>query len=622
MTLRLVLAAFLLFGSPIHAAFAQLRTELVVSGLSAPLGFVQDPSRPDVQLVVEQGGRVRVVQNGALLPTDFLDLTAVVSSEGERGLLGLAFAPDYASSGRLYVNFTNTDGHTVVARFLRSASDPLRADPATRFDLVWPGGAAFVEQPFGNHNGGNLVFGPDGLLYIGMGDGGSGNDPLHLAQDPGSLLGKMLRIDVSVPLTHPTGYAIPAGNPFVADAAVLSEIWAFGYRNPWRFSFDDPARGGTGAMIVGDVGQGGWEEIDYEPAGRGGRNYGWRNREGAHDNVTTSDPFSLPLTDPIFEYPRSEGQSVSGGFVYRGTALGAAYQGRYFFADFIAARVWSFALSIDPATGEATPLALSEHSSELGSGAVGVSAFGVDASGELYAVGYFTGEIHRIRVVLPTAGSCTTVQPASDWVCVNGDWLPPGLVPHVKTPPPPPPPAPSAGCTTVQPASDWVCVNGDWLPPGLVPAGDTMVPPPAPAPPPPSSSECLTVQPAFDWVCVNGDWLPPGLVPAGAPPPVPSPEPTGCTIPDPFIGIPGLIGICVSGDWIPTEYLQASATVRFHAEALGFWALHLDDGRYFVPLDGLVAEFQIDGLRVTFTGRVRIDLVSSRGPIVEILEIN
>ena len=184
-----------------------------------------------------------------------------------------------------------------------------------------------------------------------------------------SLLGKMLRIDVGVPDDHPTGYQIPADNPFASGGgpvAALPEIWSFGLRNPWRYSFDDPGLGGTGALVMGDVGQSRFEEIDYEPRGRGGRNYGWRNREGAHDNVTSRPPAFLPLVDPIFEYGRSSGQSVTGGFVYRGRALGASYQGRYFFADFEAGRVWSIALAINPTTGEATASNLVEHTGELG----------------------------------------------------------------------------------------------------------------------------------------------------------------------------------------------------------------------------------------------------------------
>ena len=348
---RFVAAAGLVLACSAQAALAQLRAELVTGGLSRPVAVVQDPSQTNVQVVVQQGGRVRVIQNGVLAGHDFLDLTTEIVSGGERGLLGLAFAPDYATSRRVLREFHEPSGHTVIARFLRHATDPLRADPATRFDLVWPGGQAYIEQPYQNHNGGHLTFGPDGYLYIGLGDGGGGNDPEHRAQSPGTLLGKMLRIDVSVPLTHPTGYSVPPDNPFVGESSVLPEIWAFGLRNPWRYSFDDPAHGGTGALIIGDVGQGAWEEISYEPAGQGGRNYGWRNREGAHDNVLTLAPFSLPLVDPIHGYSHAVGGAITAGFVYRGNALGAPYAGRYFFADIITSRVWSLGLSIDASYG-------------------------------------------------------------------------------------------------------------------------------------------------------------------------------------------------------------------------------------------------------------------------------
>jgi glucose/arabinose dehydrogenase len=386
-----------LAASPVHA---QLRGDVVVSGLTLPLAFVQDPSAANVQYVVEQGGRIRVVQNGTLLATPFIDLSAVIAAGGERGLLGLAFAPDYAASGRFYVNFTNTAGDTVVARFKRSAGNPLVADPSTRFDLRWSTGERVIRQPFANHNGGNLVFGPDGFLYIGMGDGGSGNDPNHFAQTPSSLLGKMLRIDVNVPDGDPEGFNVPPTNPFLGGAVpgARPEIWDFGLRNPFRWSFDDPSRGGTGALVIGDVGQGAFEEIDYEPAGRGGRNYGWRNREGAHDNVTTLPPAFGPLVEPIFEYTHAAGQSITGGYVYRGQALGAAFRGRYFFADFVAGRVWSIALTIDGA-GNAAASDLREHTAQLAPG--NVSSFGVDAAGELYIVSYSAGRIIRIGAATP-----------------------------------------------------------------------------------------------------------------------------------------------------------------------------------------------------------------------------
>src|SRR5688572_4084635 len=274
----LLASGVLAVGTP---SFAQLRATLVASGLTRPLGFVQHPTDATAQLILEQAGRVRVLRDGRLETNDFLDLRGQTSGTGEQGLLGLAFAPDYATSGRVFVNFTNLAGHTVIARFTRSAADPLRVDPASRFDLVWPDGQRLITQPFSNHNGGHLEFGPDGFLYIGLGDGGSGNDPGHLAQQPGALLGKMLRIDVAVPASHARGYVVPASNPFVGRAGALPEIWAFGLRNPWRWTFDSPRLGGTGAMVIADVGQGAFEEVNYEPAGAGGRNYGWRNREGA-----------------------------------------------------------------------------------------------------------------------------------------------------------------------------------------------------------------------------------------------------------------------------------------------------------------------------------------------------
>jgi glucose/arabinose dehydrogenase len=372
----------------------ELRAQLYASGFTMPIAFVQDPTDPTLQFVVEQGGRIRAVRNGTVLAQDFLNLTTAVLSGGERGLLGMAFAPDYATSGRFYVNFTNTPGDTVIARFRRS-SDPAVADPASRFDLRW--GSAqqpSIAQPFSNHNGGHLAFGPDGYLYIGLGDGGAGSDPHHLAQTPDTLLGKMLRIDVGVPDAHPTGYVVPADNPFVTGAGgTLPEIWSFGLRNPWRYSFDT----GTGALLIGDVGQAAWEEINYEPAGRGGRNYGWRNREGSHDHVTTRPPAFEPLTDPIHEYDHSVGRSITGGYVYRGGALGTAYVGRYFFADFIRSRVWSIGLTVG-GDGEATASARTEHTAELGgTGEVAnVASFGVDADGELYVVSYARGAVLKI----------------------------------------------------------------------------------------------------------------------------------------------------------------------------------------------------------------------------------
>jgi glucose/arabinose dehydrogenase len=378
---------------------AQLRTRVQAVGFNSPLAFVQDPTDRDVRFVVQQNGRIRVVRGADALPADFLDLGSGIVSGGEQGLLGLAFPPDASTSRRFFVNFTDRAGNTVVARFRRSG-DPVVGDPASRFDLRWggPSGPASIFQPFANHNGGHLAFGPDGYLYVGLGDGGSANDPAHRAQTPSEWLGKMLRIDVSVGDGDPTGYRVPGDNPFVSGgpAGTRPEIWAFGLRNPWRYTFDDPARGGTGAMLIGDVGQNNWEEVDYEPANRGGRNYGWRNREGAHNNVTNLPPAFQPLVDPIHEYDHSAGQSITGGYVYRGGALGGNYQGRYFFADFVQGRVWSIALTIDSA-GEVRASNLLEHTAELGGSQLGtISSFGVDADGELYIVSYSRGAVLKI----------------------------------------------------------------------------------------------------------------------------------------------------------------------------------------------------------------------------------
>ena len=205
---------------------------------------------------------------------------------------------------------------------------------------------------------------------------------------------------MNVPDSHPIGYQVPPDNPYLGGNPVPArpEIWAFGLRNPWRYNFDDPAHGGTGALLIADVGQNRYEEVDYQPPARGARNYGWRNREGLHDEVTTTAPAYLPLIEPIHEYDHSVGQSITGGYVYRGTALARSFQGRYFFADYVAARVWSLALTIDPSSGEARASDVTEHTAELGGSDVlgNISSFAVDADGELYIVSHSGGRLLKI----------------------------------------------------------------------------------------------------------------------------------------------------------------------------------------------------------------------------------
>jgi glucose/arabinose dehydrogenase len=311
----------------------------------------------------------------------------------------MAFSPSVAS-GRVFFNYTNTNGDTVVARFVRAAGNPLVAVPTSRLDLQWSTGERVIRQPYSNHNGGNLVFGPDGYLYIGLGDGGAANDPQNQAQTPTSLLGKFLRIDVNVSDSDTVGFRVPPDNPFLDGVPISAqpEIWSIGWRNPWRYSFDDVGPGATGALIVGDVGQGAREEIDYEPFGAGARNYGWRMREGkiATESVDPTTPAFLPLTDPIYDYQRDVGRAVTGGYVYRGSQLPGTYRGRYFFADYVSSRVWSMGLSIGP-SGDATMTDVFEHTDELGGASAlgGVASFGRDLQGELY-LATFAGRVLRI----------------------------------------------------------------------------------------------------------------------------------------------------------------------------------------------------------------------------------
>jgi glucose/arabinose dehydrogenase len=326
--------------------------------------------------VVEQNGKIRIIQNGVTLPTPFLDISNKVLCCGERGLLGLAFHPNYASNGDFYLNYTRqSDGDTVIARYTVSNSDPNLADVNSESILLT------VDQPFTNHNGGQLLFSPvDGYLYIGMGDGGSADDPLNHAQNINTLLGAMLRLDVDSAFP----YAIPPGNPFVGTNG-LDEIWAYGLRNPWRFSFDRQ----NGDLYIGDVGQNLWEEVDYQRAGTpGGINYGWRCKEGSHEYIFSGDCLTADLTDPIVEYDHNVGRSITGGFVYRGQNF-PNFVGRYFYADYVTGKIWSLYK-----TGS-NPDTWSDPTLELSSGLL-ISAFGEDENGEIYVVDRSGGTIRRL----------------------------------------------------------------------------------------------------------------------------------------------------------------------------------------------------------------------------------
>ena len=352
-----------------------VRLERIATGLSGPVHLTA-PSSDDRLFVVEQPGRIRIVRGGALLATPFLDITAKVGSGGERGLLGLAFHPDYATNGFFYVNYTDRAGDTRIERYTVTA-DPDRADPSSARLILT------VDQPYANHNGGLVLFGPDGMLYIGFGDGGSGGDPHGHGQNRATLLGSLLRIDVDAG----DPYGIPADNPLVAVQGARPEIWAWGLRNPWRFSFDRTA----GFLYVADVGQNEWEEVNAVPSEQAGVNYGWNIMEGAHCFRAASCDRS-GLVVPILEYPHGDGCSVTGGHVYRGQAI-PAIRGHYFYADYCRGWIRSFRF-----TGQEVVERTEWPFGDIGS----VLSFGEDAAGELYVLASSDGVGSVYRLVAGT----------------------------------------------------------------------------------------------------------------------------------------------------------------------------------------------------------------------------
>ncbi len=363
---------------PLASGPDHLDLEPFASGLAHPVGITNAGDGSGRLFVTEQGGAVRVVAaDGSLRDAPFVNLGDRIVSGGERGLLGFAFHPGFPENGRIYVDYTRkTDGATVVSE-LSATGD--RADPASERVLL------VIPQPFANHNGGQLAFGPDGFLYIGTGDGGSGGDPRGNGQNTNVLLGKILRIDVDGPPTQGRAYAIPDTNPFASGGSDpgggAPEIWAYGLRNPWRFSFD-PA---NGDLYIGDVGQGSWEEIDRQPGDSpGGENYGWNVMEGRHCYSGSCD--QRPYVKPIAEYGHDRGCAVVGGYVYRATAQ-PALRGVYLFGDDCSGTV--FTLQVDEGTTTAKPV--------LDSGKQ-ISAFGTGEDGEIYLADLAGGGIYRLVV--------------------------------------------------------------------------------------------------------------------------------------------------------------------------------------------------------------------------------
>ncbi len=336
-----------------------IKAEPVVTGLSSPVDITHAGDGSGRLFITLQGGRVVIFDGVQILSPPFLDINSLVSSGGERGLLGAAFHPNYVGNGFFYVSYTDTAGDSVIARYSVSL-DPNRADPTSGVILLT------IPQPFSNHNGGQLHFGPDGYLYIGIGDGGSGGDPQNNGQDLGTLLGKILRIDVDSGFP----FTVPPDNPFVGVVGAREEIWSFGLRNPWRFSFDRL----TGDMFIGDVGQNSWEEVDFQPANStGGENYGWRLMEGNSCFNPAINCNNGTLTLPILVYDHSVGCSVTGGYLYRGSK-NPNLNGLYLYGDFCSGLIWG--AQEDGLGGWNTTVLLDTNFS--------ISTFGEDESGEIY----------------------------------------------------------------------------------------------------------------------------------------------------------------------------------------------------------------------------------------------
>lgn len=373
-----------------------IQRELVTSGLTRPVFVTHAPGDHNRIFIVEQRvgstGRVRVydITTNSFLDTagsPFFSISGV-STASEQGLLGLAFHPNYAENGHIFVNYTNASG-TIIRRYTVSEDNPNQIDPNTRKSIM------SFSQPATNHNGGWMGFGPDGYLYISTGDGGSGNDPWNNAQTTTVLLGKMLRIDVDV---DPAPYQIPPDNPFVGGGG-LGEIWAYGLRNPWRSSFDRE----TGDLFIGDVGQNAREEFNFQHAdSTGGENYGWRCYEGNNAHLTGGCPPAATMVFPFHTYNTTIGAAAIGGYVYRGCAI-PSMQGTYWFANYNSGTFWTLNYDRDAPPG---PGAVSNLTTQIaiGSGIGSVTSFGEDADGEIY----FTtlgGMVFRIEPVTPTVAA-------------------------------------------------------------------------------------------------------------------------------------------------------------------------------------------------------------------------
>lgn len=368
------------------SVFAQPEIDLeeFASSFTRPVDIAH--SGDERLFIVEQRGIIKIADStGSVLPTPFLDIDARVrSGNNEQGLLGLVFHPDYTTNGYFYVYYTIDDWSSRLSRFEVNAQNPNQADPSSEQILFT------VPQPYKNHNAGDLNFGPDGYLYVSLGDGGNGGDPEDRAQNGKTLLGKILRLDVN----SGNPYAIPPDNPFVNDTSVLDEVWSLGWRNPWRFSFDPQ----NGDMWVGDVGQNKYEEISMEPAtANGGGNYGWRCLEGFQTFNSTGCGPAASYLPPVFTYAHADGlgKSVTGGYVYRGSDVPDLW-GYYLFGDWVSGNMW---VTVKDSAGNFTTSMIGQKM-----GPQECSAFGVDSAGELYVAGLNDGKIYKVVTATASIG--------------------------------------------------------------------------------------------------------------------------------------------------------------------------------------------------------------------------
>jgi glucose/arabinose dehydrogenase len=386
-----VVASFGGSGGPAALVVSATPTlQLIATGLSFPLYLTQPPGDASRLFVVEQTGRIRVIRNDTLLSTPFLDLTSIISFSGEQGLLSMAFHPDYVRNGQFFVYYVDRNYTIQVSRYTVS-SNPEVADPTSAQTVL-----SVIHPPNTNHNGGLVTFGPDGYLYIGVGDGGTGGVN---GQDSTTLLGKILRIDV----TAASPYVVPAGNPFVGRPPAAPEIWAYGFRNPWRFSFDRS----SGDLYIADVGEDAYEEVDVQAStSGGGQNYGWNVMEGAHCFNPPTGCNTAGLTLPTFEYSHgvsdANGCAIMGGYVYRGKRL-PILEGRYFWADLCRGWVKSFRVENGAAVD------LTDYTPQFGL-LSSPSSFGEDGLGELYITTQGDGSVYRIAPALPSATAPLTIR--------------------------------------------------------------------------------------------------------------------------------------------------------------------------------------------------------------------